>query len=176
MKFIDNLTNASFKTDKSGNTVFYPWGMLWPGYIIASQEIEQKIRKVIGTLYGVSILLVVFSIFILDRNSSFWVFAIAVPILCILYFFSIKKLTAGKPKSDEKMKFSERLRNITSAFNLAFLIILLIGMVFFTAGGAIVFFIADDPNVGLAGIGLFGAGSIFSGVLVFLKIQNRTTE
>lgn len=176
MKFIDNLTNASFKTDKSGNTVVYPWGKLWPGYIIASQETEQKIRKVIATLYGVSIPLVIFSVFILDRNSSFWVLAIALPLLGTLYFFSIKKLTAGKPKSDEKMKFSERLRNITSAFNLAFLIILLIGMVCLTAAGVFALFIADEPYVELVGIGLFGAGSIFSGVLVYSKIQNRTTE
>ncbi len=45
MRYFDALTNAYFKTDKDGRTLFFPWGALGHGYALASPEAAQKLRR-----------------------------------------------------------------------------------------------------------------------------------
>jgi len=50
MAKLDWLTASMFTKDESGNTLFYPWGVLGSGMIIDRPEREEKIRALIKRL------------------------------------------------------------------------------------------------------------------------------
>src|SRR5262249_30423753 len=43
------------KTDSDGRTVFFPWGYLGPGYVIASDEERQRLSRHLNILFRLAI-------------------------------------------------------------------------------------------------------------------------
>ncbi|MGC1376749.1 MAG: hypothetical protein WA821_11010 [Anaerolineales bacterium] len=65
MKFLDFFVNQSFKKDKDGNDLFFPWGVLGKGHMVDSLETKQKIQRFLRLYY-----LITYSILLL------WIIAI----------------------------------------------------------------------------------------------------
>ncbi len=53
MGYFDGLTGASFKKDKRGYTVFYPWGIGGRGYILPEHK-KDDVRRVLKRYLQIS--------------------------------------------------------------------------------------------------------------------------
>jgi hypothetical protein len=61
MGYFDDATSASFKTGQDGRKVFFPWGTLGRGYIIASDADYERLRRQVKACTIWTVLLAVIS-------------------------------------------------------------------------------------------------------------------
>ena len=45
MSYFDGLSDGLCKTDKDGNLIFYPWGILGKGYILPDEHRKKRIKR-----------------------------------------------------------------------------------------------------------------------------------
>lgn len=55
MGYFDGLTNAIFKPDADGNTVFFPYGAWGKGRLIADADSAEQLKKFIGRFYMIAL-------------------------------------------------------------------------------------------------------------------------
>jgi hypothetical protein len=48
MGSFDAMTNRYFKSAQDGSKLFFPWGMLGRGYVVASDEDYERMRHQLG--------------------------------------------------------------------------------------------------------------------------------
>jgi hypothetical protein len=157
MGYFEGITdgNSYFKTDKEGNTLFYPWGILGKGYILPENR-KAKFRSIIKKYLQIS-LPMDFAIIIFLK--WWFIFCFVLPVYLCGYTIWIKKLTKDFAVSAEKLTINEYTTNAARSKNLTTLwiceIIFILGVI---AG---VFIIIKSPKDWFTGIlSILGCGFI----------------
>jgi hypothetical protein len=117
MGYFDGLTDASFKTDEKGNTIFYPLWIFGKGYILPDDR-KDWFRLTIKRLLLICVpLAITFSTF-LNLPGFFF-------IILPLYFFGctiwVKKNTRGLPISSGELTLSDTTKDSPRSHNGAIL-------------------------------------------------------
>ena len=61
MGYFDGLTSGSFKTAEDGRKLFFPWGVLGRGYVLASEQDDARLRRQLKVYMMVSLALIIFT-------------------------------------------------------------------------------------------------------------------
>lgn len=170
MGYFDGLADNLFKMDSSGKTLFYPYGSFGSGIVIESEEKKNQVRGFVKKTYFASLLVII----IIGMTVGYWLNFALLPVYYGWYYFIVKKVTKDLPKSTEKLKISESLKNSAKSHNLSTLILGELCSIGFVGVG---FFILQkgqnqhSPIVGLASIGFFGLCGISLGYMIFAKLR-----
>ncbi len=168
MGYFDGLTDASFKKDAAGNTVFYPWGIFSAGFVIDSEVEKNRIRNFYKKMY----MIIIPAIILIQIIVGFWLNLLLLPIYIAWYFFTAKKITRELKKTEEKLKITEAYTNSAKSHNFLTLIFfelislgfVAIGFLMLSTGAAFIAYVS---------IGFFGLCSIAIGYMIFAKIKNK---
>ena len=113
MGFLDGLTNASFKTNEKGNTIFYPLWIFGKGYIVPDDR-KDWFRLTIKRLLIICIPLVITVSMFLSLPLFFF-------IILPLYFCGctiwMKKSTRGLAISSSKLTLSDSTGKSARSYN-----------------------------------------------------------
>jgi len=171
MGYFDGLTDASFKMDDKGNTVYYPWGIFGKGYILPEDRkisFRQSIKRHITVFLTLAILSAVF------LKGSLAIFYI-LPFYMLGYVLWMNKKIKGLPISPDKLTFADSTSNSARSLNLTTLWLLEIIALLFVLGG-ISILVARPKQwiVGLSAVVFFGWGVYVFGKMIKIKKQQKT--
>ncbi|MBT0568955.1 hypothetical protein KIK84_01325 [Curvibacter sp. CHRR-16] len=164
MGYFDGLTNASFKKDKNGTTVFFPWGIFGKGRVLADEVAEAKVRAFVHRFYKVS---VPTSIGVGVLFGWAWAFLL-VAIFYGWYYAGTKPLISGCSYSDDKLTLKEVYSNSAEGHSKVTLWLLFVGSVLLVLMGV---FVATTGAMilGLLAAAVFGATATAFGYMLKLK-------
>ncbi len=166
MGYFDGLTDAAFKEDEQGNSVFYPFGILGKGKVIPNVEAKQSIRNLLKRYYQIF-----FPIMVLTGIIVGWVWAFAVAICSMvpLYVLIFQK-TKNYEVATSSLKFSESARNSARSHNRGTLWVLFLTSIVFTLGGVLMAVVESESRIvgGLCAV-FFGLCSYSIGRMIRLK-------
>jgi hypothetical protein len=168
MGYFDGLTDAIFKKDKTGNTVFYPWGVLGKGRVLSDPAKADQLRSFVRNYYLVTLpTLIVLGIL---RSLPL---LIGIGLLLILWFLiRCRALLAGTPYSDERLTLKEGYKNSAASHNRLTLWVLLTSSVLFVIVGILIALKAHTFVHALFGLGttvFFGACCAAIGYMLKVK-------
>ena len=107
MGYFEGLTNGSFKKDKAGNTIFFPWGVLSGGKVLADEQTETKVRNFVNRCYKISLPMILGVGLIVGWAWSL----LLVPVFGAWFYCGSKSLVSGCPDSEEKLTLKEGYAN-----------------------------------------------------------------
>ena len=124
MGYFDGLTDAAFKKDRFGNTVFYPWGVFGRGRILPDEQSIGNVRQFLRGYYQalfcvvipLGIMTTIKSISIPVKVASYVAFGIG---FTAWFIIKSRKLTAGTEFSDESLSLRESYSNSAAGHNRA---------------------------------------------------------
>jgi len=170
MGYFEGLTSRKFKTDKEGNTIFYPYGIFGKGYILPNGKKEQI------QLFIIRYELIFMTIFIVTAiifNLTFVILLVLCPFYYLGYAIWLNLLTKTFKKSNVKLTFSESIANSARAHNLSTLWLLAIICFLFIVAG--IYIIGQSPKglyIGILSIAFFG----FGGCVIFKMIEIKKED
>lgn len=168
MGYFEGLTNSVFKKDQSGNTLFFPWGVLGRGRVLPDESAEAKVRAFVSRYYKVSLPTMIGIGVIMG-----WMWAIAlVPFFGAWFYFGSKSLVSDYPYSEDKLTLKEGYSNSAAAHNKVTLWLLFICSVSFTLAGIFFVSVATTPGkltMRVLATLLFGACSVAIGYMLKVK-------
>ncbi len=110
MGYFRRLSDALFKIDRHGNTIFYPWGIIGKGYMLPDRQTEDKIRRFVIWYHftGLAIILIV------GAFLGHWIVCLllVLPAAIILWSLIAKRFVKGFQPSVEKSTFRENLKKM----------------------------------------------------------------
>lgn len=169
MGYFEGITASYFKTDKDGNTIFYPYGIFGKGYILPDEKKEQ-VRLVIKRYMQVSLPIVIVMVPLL---KAWFVIFFVCPLYFLGYAIWMSKLTKTFKKSKDKLTFTESRINSAHAHNLSTLWLFeIICLLFIVAG---IYIIGQSPKglyIGILSIAFFG----FCGCVIFKMIEIKKED
>ena len=123
MRMINRINDSNFGNDSRGRRVFYLLGPLGRGWLLPSQEVEQRIRhRLLGWSFGSSVVLVIaigsllLASGVQGSGKQFWGALLCLPLLCAGGMFAhIWPLVAGLARSDERQSTHAFLRTLATA-------------------------------------------------------------
>jgi hypothetical protein len=129
MGYFDGLTAAAFKKDRSGNTVFYPWGVFGRGRILPDEQKVAEVRLFLRRYYQAIFLLIIPAAIAAQIKSVEPIVRMALMLACGIGFLGwflikVRSLTAGTEFSDESLSFRESYTNSAGGHNRATLWVL----------------------------------------------------
>ncbi len=94
MSYFDMLSEAIFKEDKDGNTIFYKWGVMGRGVILDTKERKEKIASFVSKYYIVTfiMLFVMQSLIFFLYAYIFQIMILFVGIAIIMTLWYLKKI------------------------------------------------------------------------------------
>ena len=135
MGLFDGLTNASFKSDAEGNTIFFPFGKLGKGRAIADRNTEEKVRRFITRYLWANL----FFVIVVGRAVGvFWIL-LALPIIIAWYRREIERHLKDAPTSDTKMSVEESMQNMATGTPRLLLRLMLFASIFSLLGSLALF-------------------------------------
>jgi hypothetical protein len=167
MGYFDGLTDAIFKKDTSGNTLFFPWGVLSSGVVIDTEEKKDEIKKIIKNTYIVMIPIII----IIQLIVGYWLNLALLPFFTIWYIYIVKKITKDLPRSQEKLKLTEAYKNSAKSHNLLMLVLLELSSLFFVAIGVWMALKGAKVMIAYLSIVFFGLCSISIGYMTVVKLR-----
>lgn len=167
--YFDGVTDAAFKKDSQGRNLFFPWGIFGSGFIVESEEQRNQIRNFFKKMYMV----IVPTIIIIQMAVGFWLNLVLIPVYCVWYYFTIKKITQNLPRTTERLKTSEAYKNSAKSHNLPTLIFLELTSLGFVATGVWLLTIGKGSFNAYARMGFFGLGAVIFGYMIVEKIKNK---
>ncbi len=168
MGYFDGLTNASFKKNEEGKTIFFPWGVLGKGRILPDEATETKVRAFVSRYYKVS-LPTIFGVGVFVGWA--WSFLL-VPIFGAWYYFGSKSLGSHYPYSEDKLTLKESYTNSATGHNKVTLWLLFTASILFVLAGIFMASIATSPSqiaMGYFTVIFFGACSVAIGYMLKVK-------
>lgn len=110
MGYFDALASVSFKTASDGSRLFFPWGSLGRGYVIASEHDYQRLRQQTKIYHKVVAVLVLTIIIITAiRPNYFYAADATVLLLCVgSYPVWVRSLQQRLLPSGERQSVQER--------------------------------------------------------------------
>lgn len=132
MGYFDGVTDAYFKTDKDGNTVFYPWGIVGGKGFILPESRRLRFRNSIKKHMQIVFL----NAILMAAIVRWWIITFfAFPLYLAIYVIWIRKLTEGLEVSTEKLSLKESSINSAKSYDLSTLWILEILSALFVVAG-----------------------------------------
>ncbi len=172
MGYFDGLAAASFKTDESGRTLYFPWGRYRPGYVVESAEQAERLRRALKR----ELIVALVSGFLILNVFGLWPSLALVAVYALWRYFRVKAETKGLARSTEKLTYAEAFANMAAANNWFFLFALAAAsMAFVIASIWMVYRQPGDANAYL-GLAFFGFCAIFSGLMLAAKARKGKTQ
>jgi hypothetical protein len=103
MGYFDGLTSGNFKTALDGQKLFFPWGYLHRGYVLASERDAERLRRQLKTYYVVLIAAIIGTSMI----RAFVVSAAVAALGIVVYAIWSRRQVAGLQPGGETMSFRE---------------------------------------------------------------------
>ncbi len=190
MAKIDRFAAIPFRRDDLGNTVYYPFGVLRTGFLVeADAKKKQLLRfhratQIFGFLYCLVILFSCASVaeienylfgkdFVAAHEGllAFSYFGFCLGILFLIYFFSAKAITKGLPVSVMPRKnYRSRLEYVLS-WSLSSLVIMEVLSLLVFAMALFAYLSEDWAQEEFGFVSGMGIGSLFFGVMIYIKIR-----
>lgn len=143
MGYFDGLAASSFKTNKEGQVIFYPWGKMGKGHIVPTEEKQAQLRQLVKLQY-----MVAFPLILVVQIALGWQYSLVLlPVLSVWYYFSVKKHLKDLPKTDEKITVKESVASSVKAYDNVTLWILLIASLFFVLCGIVFLIFLEEEWV-----------------------------
>ncbi|MDA9496311.1 hypothetical protein [Bradyrhizobium sp. CCBAU 11357] len=106
MGYFERLASSSFKTTEDGRRLFFPWGVLGRGYVLASEDDYRLLRTQVKA-YTV----ITFACMLVSSLFQAYAFVAAVVIVLIGWYlawmwFLLRRLDV----TDERLSFRENLK------------------------------------------------------------------
>ncbi|MDT7519216.1 hypothetical protein RAE19_10910 [Rhodoferax sp. TBRC 17660] len=168
MGYFQGLTNASFKKDQKGNTVFFPWGVLGRGRVIPDEPTETKVRAFLSRYYKVSLPTMIVVGVVVGWAWSF----LLIPIFGAWFYFGSKSLVSEYPYSEDKLTLKEGYTSSAAGHNKVTLWLLFTCSTLFVLAGIFIASVATSPSqivMGLFTAIFFGACSAAIGYMLKMK-------
>lgn len=170
MGYFDGLTSGSFKTGHDGQKLFFPWGYLARGYVIASEQDGERMRRQLKTYYvGMLVAIIATSV-----AHAFLLSAAVAGFAVVFYAFWARRQVAGLQPAGETMSLRESSASQARAFGARSLWLLEICSLLFVAGG-IFMYVEDPANRPMALLTLIFFGCCAAAIGYFLVIRGRTS-
>ncbi len=166
MGYFDGLTSGSFKTAQDGRRLFYPWGYLGRGYVLASEQDADRLRRQLKIYYIVMLAAIVGT----SAVHAFVISAAVAGICIIFYAVWARRQVAGLQRAGEAMSFRDSTALQARAFGPRALWLLEICSLLFVAAG--IFMYAADPANRLMALFttiFFGCCAVAIGYMLVLR-------
>lgn len=170
MAKLEWMTGSLFKKDESGNTLFYPWGVLGSGLIVDSDEREEQIRAFIKKSYIIGFIVILGAQILFGSMHSFFVLIL----WCSWYYFSVKKFRNELPRTTVKLTVSEGFRKGAEVYNLPFLVIGAILSIGVVVSGFYILSSGGDDIIGFSAVGFFALCTIAYFYMIYCKLNNTS--
>lgn len=109
--YTDALFAGSTKTAKDGHKVYYPWGFLGGGYVIATVEVEEQLKQ----QYAVSVIAA--TVFLgMAFSAGGFIGGLGLILWFAGYAIYVKRLVAGMEPSDERLPWAQSYAAIARAY------------------------------------------------------------
>jgi hypothetical protein len=138
--YFDALTSTTFRTTDDGRRLFFPWGSLRGGYVVASQVDYERLRRLVKAYLAGALVLI---IGLISARAYLLCFAAAAA-WCALYIGWATWTVRGLQPSNETLTLHEATAVHARAHSPIFLWAALIASLGFVAGGVLV--LAVDPR------------------------------
>jgi len=153
MGYFDALTSSCFKTAQDGRRLFFPFGILGRGYVIASEQDYERLRSRLKVYTAVGLVLIIGSGALLGYAGSF---AIAL-VLIAFYIVWLRYLLRGLQSSNESLSLKDSTTSQALAHNAVTLWLLEVGALAFVVLGIVI--LAVNPRnwlIAITSIVFFG--------------------
>jgi Ca2+/Na+ antiporter len=166
MGYFDALTSSAFKTGKDGGRLFFPWGVLGRGYVLASERDYERLQRQIKAYMIVTLVLIVGTVML---QAYLWS-VIAVALLIAVYVIWVMYLLRGLQPSDERLSLEESMTSQAVRHNATVLWLMQIGSLIFVAAG-ILMLVLEPGNwlIALASTVFFGLCAAVFARMLFLR-------
>jgi Ca2+/Na+ antiporter len=166
MGYFDALTSSAFKTGKDGGRLFFPWGVLGRGYVLASERDYERLQRQIKAYMIVTLVLIVGTVVL---QAYLWS-VIAVALLIAVYVIWVMYLLRGLQPSDERLSLEESMTSQAVRHNATVLWLMQIGSLIFVAAG-ILMLVLEPGNwlIALASTVFFGLCAAVFARMLFLR-------
>lgn len=168
MGYFEGLTDAVFKQDSNGDSVFYPWGALGKGRVIKDPATREQLRNFMLLYYKVSLPLVI----VLAVFRQWWLLGVASVALMVWFLLKSRALLKDCPVSGERLTLKEGYRNSAASHNTFTLWLLLIVSLLFSAAGVLLV-VLGKLLPGLFVLAMFGACSVAFAYMLKSKYAAR---
>ncbi len=171
---LDKLSSGYFQTGRDGRTLFYPWGALGRGYVVASEKDEARLRRQINIYMGVMLGLLL-ALGMANRYAMAGV--VAVLTVVFYYVWSRYYLTRGLQPTDERMRLREAMTAQAMSYSWAALWALELLFLLFTGMCAFVLVIEPaDWLISGAGIAMFAPLAMFMAWMLMLRHEGMAAH
>jgi hypothetical protein len=166
--YFEALTSSSFKTTPDGRRLFFPWGPLGRGYVIASEQDYERLRQQIKTFLVVGLVAIIgFSVLQIYVAAS-----IVTAFLMGFYLLWMRSLLSRLQRSDERLSLQESMTTQARLHSGAVLWLLEIASLVFVGGGVLILIATPaDWLIALAAIVFFGLCAVAVGRMLVLRRQ-----
>jgi hypothetical protein len=120
--YFKRLTDRLFKVDDRGRSLFYPWGSLGKGYIVADKQIERNIRLFVAYYYAVCFVLMVGLLFTGYMKYSY---VLILPVF-IVWAIGVRYFTQNLETTEIKLTFTESMTRFAKTRSKAILLLTVI--------------------------------------------------
>ena len=170
MGYFDGLTSGNFKTAHDGQKLFFPWGYLHRGYVLASEQDAARMRQQLKTYY----IVLMAGIIGTSAIHAFIVSAAVAALGIVLYAIWSRRQVAGLQPAGETMSFGESAAAQARAYGARRLWMLEACALLLAAAGAFIY--ATDPaNRPMALLTLIFFGCCAVAIGYMLVICRRTS-
>lgn len=115
MSFFDEMGNRYFKSAQDGRVLFFPWGRLSRGYVVASREEYERMHRRLGISITIWLVLVIVTI-LWNYGLGIIVFDLGVALYAAWVLYRVQSLSP----SEERLPVVKR-ELVNNGFTLAFL-------------------------------------------------------
>ena len=141
MGYFDALTSGYFKTEgQDGRKLFFPWGIFGRGYVIASEQDYERLRRQLKVYTIVAMVLIIGPVAL---QRLLWAFVIAA-LLTAFYIIWAHYLLRGLQRSNERLSLQDSMTTQALAHSAGALWLLEVASLVFVGGGILM--LADDPS------------------------------
>ena len=172
MGYFDGLTSGSFKTARDGRKLFFPWGYLGRGYVLASEQDAERLRGKLKAYYVVMLVAIVAT----SGSHAFILSAVIAALAIVFYAIWARRQVAGLQPADEAMSFREASASQARAYGARRLWFLEVCSLLFVAGG--IFMYLTDPTkrpLALLSLIFFGCCAVAIGYMIVIRGRASAT-
>ena len=153
MGYFDALTSGAFKTTQDGRRLFFPWGVLGRGYVLASEQDYDRLHRQIKIYIIVALALVIGTM-----TLQVYAAAAVTALLIAGYAAWARHTVRGLNPSDETLSLDESMTSQAITHHAAFLWAAVVVSLLFVVAGIVMLVL--DPEEWLT----TGAAIIFFGL------------